>query len=149
MNIIFKKSSIDDLDLLFDWVNEDMVRKNSFSNDIITYNQHAEWFKDKINSENTKIFICYLDDKPVGQVRIDIIGMDGYIDYSVDKYYRKKGIGTIILKNIKDIILELNIKVSRLIGKVKKDNHGSINAFIKAGFQEDSSGDIKIYIKDI
>ena len=34
-----------DMDLIFQWANEPVVRKNSFTIDMIAYEEHKEWYK--------------------------------------------------------------------------------------------------------
>ena len=36
-------AEMEDMDLLFTWANEEMVRKNSFSTRKITYEEHVIW----------------------------------------------------------------------------------------------------------
>ena len=67
-------------DLLFSWVNDEMVRKNSFNTEPITYQEHTRWFKNKLNSDRSFIFICYVGERPVGQIRVDVDNNTGLIN---------------------------------------------------------------------
>ncbi|SHH20808.1 GNAT family N-acetyltransferase [Tepidibacter thalassicus] len=129
MDIQLRLANYKDCDLLFNWANDDLVRKNSFNSSKIDYSEHRKWFRSKIESNNSKIYICILNNKNIGQVRIDIEEHTGMINYSIDKDYRGLGIGTEILKLIKSQFSNLI-----LIGRVKYGNIPSIKAFEKAGY---------------
>lgn len=124
------KANIDDSELLFFWANDDDVRKNSFNTDKIIYENHLEWFKNKLCSEGTFIYILKENYNPIGVVRLEKNDNESMIiSYSIDKKHRGKGHGTELLGIIKEKFLEYN-----LIGKVKKDNISSIKAFKNAGY---------------
>lgn len=149
MKIEFKKAKNCDLDLLFEWTNDKYVRQNAFNKDAIKYEDHMMWFRNKINSLDTYMFICYLDDNPVGQVRIDNQEGLGIISYSVEKGYRGMGLGSCILENINKVIKENNIKLEKLIGKVIYSNEISQKIFKKAGFMELKREKYIEYVKKI
>ena len=44
MSVYLKEAGRKDLDLLFQWVNEPSVRKNSFSTNVVSYEEHIEWY---------------------------------------------------------------------------------------------------------
>ena len=52
--IMFRKceNNESDMKLIFDWSNDDEVRKNSFSSEKIKFEDHQKWFQKKINQEN-------------------------------------------------------------------------------------------------
>lgn len=126
-----------DCDLLFSWVNDETVRKNSLNTSIVDLDSHIKWFNSKIESSNCKMFIIIKDDIEVGQIRIDIDGNIGTINYSIDYIYRKMGIGEFALNEIKNKLPKL-----KLSGTVKKENIASIRAFQKANYKQYDNDDI-------
>lgn len=130
----FRKVTMEDMDLLYHWANDETVRKNSFCTDKIEYRDHLKWFKAKYNDENCIIFIIMNNAIPVGQIRLDINGTEAYIDYSIQKEYRNKGIGSVVLKLLEDEVIKLHNYII-LVGWVKKDNISSYNIFVKLGYQ--------------
>ncbi|WP_099190194.1 GNAT family N-acetyltransferase [Tepidibacter mesophilus] len=144
MNIKLRLASYKDCDLLFDWTNDDLVRKNSFNSSKIDYHKHKDWFKSKIESNNSKIYICMLEDKEVGQIRIEIEDDIGIIAYSIDKNYRGLGIGTKILGLIRLKFSNLN-----LIGRIKHENIPSIKAFEKSGYIKNEKEDYIEFITNL
>lgn len=134
MDISLRPVKEEDCDLLFNWANDELVRKNSFNTNIITYERHKKWFYDKLNSQQSIIYICCNRKEPIGQIRVDIADSVGIITYSIAREYRGKGYGTQLLIKIVDSIKDSNIKVDKLIGRVKYDNISSQKAFQKAGY---------------
>jgi RimJ/RimL family protein N-acetyltransferase len=117
--------------LLFNWVNDESVRKNSFNSDEISISDHFNWFKSKLNSKISQIYILSdLYKSNIGQIRVDMI--DGYyeIDYSISNKFRGKGFGGLILK-----LLEEKLGQGSLLAKVKKANLPSVKIFKNNGFQ--------------
>lgn len=114
---------------MFNWANDTEVRKNSFNNNKILYEDHIKWFNNKINSDKCIIFIVQFKYTPVGQVRIDIEGETGLISYSIDKSYRGKGLAIVMLSLLEDEIKKNGIYIYKLIGFVKFENIASQKVF--------------------
>ena len=76
----------------------------------------------------------WAEDIPFGTIRFDFTGDEAVLSYSIDKKYRGKGLGSILLKEgIRKVMDDYtNIKV--INGFVKKNNNASKNSFSKAGF---------------
>lgn len=149
MCINFRLATEKDCELLFKWVNDPKVRENSFSERMIEYKEHKRWFSEKISSDTTKIFIANKNGKDIGQIRIDIYGNIGIIDYSIAREFRGKGYGVQMLMEIIPVINEQEISITKLMGKVKYTNIPSQRAFIKAGYVEKYNRGYIEYTKDL
>lgn len=143
MVIEFRPAKEEDLDMLFSWVNDEAVRENSFNNNKVQYSDHKAWFQKKMKSSDTRIYICFEEGKAIGQIRIDIEGCTGIIDYSVAREFRGRGYGTEMLNYIVTTT-KGDTSIYKLIGRVKYGNLASQTAFRKAGFQRE---DLKEYIE--
>lgn len=116
---------------LFDWVNEEDVRKNSFNTNQISIIDHFTWFHAKIKSETTKIYLLIDEfDFAIGQIRVDKINEYYEIDYSISNPYRGRGLGNKIVELLLTRMGNVN-----LIAKVKKTNKPSIKVFTNNGFK--------------
>ena len=146
MEITFKRIQENDCDLLFKWVNDESVRKNSFNSRPITYEDHKKWFNNKLKSNNSLIYICYINGNAVGQIRIDIEEEIGFIDYSIDDNYRGKGYGTQLLIKVLEELVYSSIKIKKIIGRVKYENIASQRAFEKSGYVCDRKEDYVEYV---
>jgi len=119
-----------DCQLLYRWANEVEVRKNSFNTNKVIYEDHIDWFMNKLNSKNTFIYIFKNKEKSIGVIRLEKLESPlMLINYSIDSDYRGKGYATKLLQLIK-----IQFRDYILFGKVKKDNMGSIKAFKNAEY---------------
>jgi RimJ/RimL family protein N-acetyltransferase len=134
--ITFRPATADDCDLYFEWVNDVLVRKNSFNSDRILYDTHEKWFDEKIKNGKCKMIVAECDSAPIGQIRIDIENDEPYIDISVDKNYRGIGLGSKILLQIGPYLQSTGFHGRLLNGIVKSENKASQKAFKNAGFVE-------------
>ena len=136
MNCYLRDALKEDIDLLFQWTNEPMVRKNSFSQHNISFIEHQEWFNNIFENKNCKQYIFIVDECAVGQVRITVTGEVAEIGYSVSKEHRSLGYGRKMLELIREKVWEDFPVVKKIIGSVKCDNIASKKAFLGAGYEE-------------
>jgi len=129
-----------DFDLLFKWANDEDVRKNAFSTEIITYEIHKKWFDNILNSDSIFQFIYYYDNESVGQIRLNTDSNNAYIDYSIDRAYRGQGHGKRMLLLIEDLVRSQFPNINRLIAQVKDENIASQKAIESLDYR-------KIYIE--
>lgn len=133
-----RPAKFDDAFLLYNWANEKEVRKNAFNSEPIQYEDHIVWFKNKLDSFNTHIFILENMSVPIGQIRFDLIYSPEYfyqIDYSITIENQNKGFGTrIIALGILELIKKkVDCKIIKAL--VKTDNIASIKCFLKNKFK--------------
>jgi RimJ/RimL family protein N-acetyltransferase len=134
-SIILKEASEQDVLLYFDWVNEKIVRENSFDSRPILLDQHKRWFSNKIKDPNSLMMVAYLNQEAVGQVRFDQTDEGIYeIGFSVAKNWRGFGLGSEMIKiGVADFIKK-KPNYHKIIAKVKKENEPSKKVFAKSGF---------------
>lgn len=92
----------EDVDLLYHWVNDPMVRKNAFNTDEISYEDHCSWFARCLQREDVKIYILVKKGILVGQVRLNIENGEALIDYSIASEHRGRGLGRDIIELISE-----------------------------------------------
>ena len=143
MGLYLRRATEDDMDLLFEWANDDAVRKNAFHTEKIPYSDHVKWFAKMMADESVYQYIlCEKDTpdlisegKPVGQVRLDVEGDAAVITSSIRAGERGKGYGTELLRLVKrQAGIDKIPGVSRLVGKVKYENVASARACEQCGF---------------
>lgn len=140
-----------DVDLLYQWVNDPMVRQNAFNTDEINYEGHRCWFTQCLHREDVKIYILVKSGVSVGQVRLNIEeNGEALIDYSIASTYRGQSLGHKIIKMISKEAERMK-NVTLLVACVKSENTPSQRVFLKNEFSkcEDKQGVIKFakYIK--
>ena len=112
MGCFLRAVSMEDCDLIYEWINDEEVRKNSFQSDRIPYETHLNWFRNKMQDEKTKIYILMNNTSPVGQVRIERKNSMVHLSYLIEKNHRNKGYGVIILQLMEEELMkEKSIKI--------------------------------------
>lgn len=127
-NIFLREATERDCSLFFQWANDDDVRRNSFSPRKVELQNHIAWFNNKLNSEQSKLFVLMKNETPVGQARLDNEGGYWVVDYSIDSKFRGHGLGTVMVKKLMDT------RIRPLRAIVKKTNGASLRVFQSNGF---------------
>lgn len=142
MKLYLRKATENDVDILFKWANDEVVRKNSFCTEKIKYEDHLAWFDKLLKDSNRMQFILEQNDEGqinlIGQIRISLEenGTQAEIGYSVDSTYRGMGYGKQMLRMAAAELQRDYPGINRLIAKVKPNNVASYKAFIDNGFEE-------------
>lgn len=137
-NCSLRKVEFSDQDLLFNWINDPIVRSGSFENKSIDYNTHQSWFKKKINDKNVLIWIFEKNDIESGMVRLEKKKNHILLNYSLASNARGKKLASVMLKmsinKIRHIWKNLDIFAYTL-----PENIPSNKALLGAGFSLDIS----------
>ncbi len=127
--LYLRKAEEKDIDLLYEWANDPVVRANSFCSDPISYEDHKKWFSRVITDPAILQFILMADDVPVGQIRLTVDNESAEIGYSIAGTYRGKGYGRRILQLIAEEVHEKHPEIKKLTAKVKPGNMASRKLF--------------------
>jgi spore coat polysaccharide biosynthesis protein SpsF len=135
----FRFATQQDVDLYFNWANDEVVRKNSYNQQLVPYQNHVEWFKRKLNQPQCHFYLFLNQDNlPVGQVRIDKPENEVVIGISIDANHRGKGYASEMLIQATNHYLQKHPQAT-IYAYIKKENVASFNSFVKAGFENDTS----------
>jgi len=122
-----------DVNLIFNWSIDPLVRSQSFSSDLINFEEHEIWFKKKIINPNSLLLINEYDGNKIGLVRFEIENNKCTVGVLLDKNFRGKGLSSLML------IKSSNYYFSRfklpIYANIKVSNIPSIRAFEKAGYK--------------
>ena len=129
-----RRATIDDMDLIYDWANDPVVRSNSFNTNSIRYEDHQQWYKNVMEDASVLLYILMDDEIPIGQIRLNIQDSEAEISYSVSAEYRGKGYGKILLELIVDEVKISHPEIKTLLAKVKPDNLASNKLFVDEGY---------------
>ena len=114
MGQYLRKATIEDRDLLFQWANDPLVRKNSFSTAEIAYEEHVDWYNRVLDREDCIQYIYMDGEYPVGQARITLNGDSAEIGYSICEEMRSRGYGQKLLALISEKVLNFRMSVQYL-----------------------------------
>lgn len=118
-----------DVQLLFNWANEENVRRNSFHPKQIQYDEHLKWFHRLLISSSERIYIYVYDEEPTGQIRITMDGDVAEISYSIAIEKRCMGHAQMMLKLLEQRVQQDFPEIKRLTAKVKPSNVASLKVF--------------------
>ena len=132
-NISFKKASEKDLITVFDWSNDNLVRKNSFNSAPILFQDHEQWYSKKIKDKSTLFFIVLINQESAGLIRFEIGAKKTTIGILVDKKFRGQKMASAILIKSAELYFA-NYKLP-IFAYIKKDNLASVKSFQRAGYK--------------
>ncbi|MAZ46353.1 MAG: hypothetical protein CMM98_02095 [Rickettsiales bacterium] len=118
---------------IFTWRNDKTARANFFSSNKISFEDHSNWFKEKLNSKNSFLILLEKEDKgeKVGVVRYDKLSELYEVSININPKFRGKGLGHICLLEAEKTLKIENIFLS---AKVLDENVASHKIFIKANY---------------
>jgi RimJ/RimL family protein N-acetyltransferase len=122
------------LNITYKWAKNKIVRKYSFSKNLITKESHQNWFFKKISSPNSFYFILNYNNLPVGSFRIDLDSHKvGVLSFLIDPKFHNKGLGRFVVSQSLEIAFN-TIKLNTLIAFVMVENYNSNKIFQSLGF---------------
>ena len=124
-----------DCRLLYDWRMDPVTRAGSFGHDTFPYEEHEKWFRKLMADPCRKQFILLRMPAatPAAQLRLDLLGQEAEISYSVAAAERGKGIGTLLIQTAVSYAGNLS-GIRTLTAEVLPDNTASRRIFEKCGF---------------
>jgi RimJ/RimL family protein N-acetyltransferase len=141
-DVSLRDATEDDMMMYFEWANDPQVRSNSFNEQPIPVESHRKWFANKLKSNGTLLFVCLVNDIPVGQIRFDEAGDESFeIDFSIDSAYRGRQLGHKILIAGVRALAQRKPNTRIVKGKVKDRNEASKRSFVSAGFLDSGQSD--------
>lgn len=133
----FRMAGPEDAQLYYDWANDEVVRKNSYQQKNIPYNDHLAWFKRKLGDKTCHFYLFSVGDDYAGQVRIDEVNREIIIGISLDQQYRGKGLSAKML-TMACTAYKNEYPNSEIVAYIKQENISSYRTFLKAGFYNES-----------
>lgn len=132
----FRKATIADIKLYFDWANDSVVREKSYNSNTIDYETHKKWFESKLKDPFCLMLVFENEQKQqIGQIRIQQdTEKEALIGISIAVEHRGNGYAKHMLKLATDYFLASNQKIS-INAFIKENNLTSKYAFEKAGFE--------------
>ena len=100
LDVHLRDATINDEALLLHWSNDELVRQQSFCQDLIKPDEHGVWFKNKLLDPHAFIFIGEAENGvPLGQVRfsLNFEKKEALISISIDTFVRGMGVAEKLL----------------------------------------------------
>lgn len=148
ISITIRRANSSDLDLTYSWATNPQIRKFSFSQHQITYEEHSNWFLNRLKDIDCFYYILELKNKAIGSIRFDIKNDEALISYLLDPLYHGQDLGLLLLKNgikaLQNKVHSGSVSFKQLCGYVMGQNIPSVKAFEKLGFTKtENDGTLK------
>jgi len=121
-----------DTKLIFNWSNDPLVRAQSFYSNAIEFENHENWFKEKLQNDNSLLLINKFGENNIGLVRFELENDKCTVGILIDEKFRGKGFSSIMLIN--SSIYYFNRFSTPIFAHIKESNTASIRSFEKAGY---------------
>jgi spore coat polysaccharide biosynthesis predicted glycosyltransferase SpsG/RimJ/RimL family protein N-acetyltransferase len=127
----------EDARLLWEWANDPVTRRASFSTAPIPWEDHLAWLTTHLASA-TSLLLVGTDDagEPVGQIRFEKSGAVAEVHVSVAPGRRGQGYGATLVRVGAVRAFGHWGDIREVVGLVKVDNTLSVGAFKAAGFEQ-------------
>jgi RimJ/RimL family protein N-acetyltransferase len=128
-----REATESDAKLIFNWSNDPLVRAQSFYSKTIEFDNHKNWFKEKLQNYNSLLLINKFDESNIGLVRFELEKNMCTIGILLDEKYRGKGLSSLMLINSSAYYFK---RFSMpIFAYIKESNIASIRSFEKAGYK--------------
>ncbi len=125
----------EDKDLLLEWANDSLVRKNSFKSNQIEKDEHEKWFHRLMESSNEYIYIYVVNDCEAGYVRITLVENTAEIHYSICSAMRNNGLAKRMLNLLIEELQRNYPQIVNVIARVKSNNEISKHVLQSLGYE--------------
>ena len=133
-------AALADLALMHEWVNtDDSLKWKKDTKDIISKEDHKEWFQSRCADPVTQIWIILNNETPSGQVRLEKKGDLVYVDIYVVAGVRGTGLAGFALNESINRYTKL-FGSQKFCAIVSPKNEMSKKLFVKNGFHKDEYG---------
>jgi RimJ/RimL family protein N-acetyltransferase len=122
--IRYRPATVSDARRLFEWRNDHLTREMSRSTELVGWDEHFQWLKDRLARNKPDLYIAQIGDGPIGSFRID----GDRISYVIAPDCRGRGYAIMLLKLVRKDFGEKQAEIFRR-------NGASIKAAEQSGHQ--------------
>ena len=130
--IKIREATDSDTKLIFNWSNDPLVRAQSFYSNAIEFENHENWFKEKLQNDNSLLLINKFGENNIGLVRFELENDKCTVGILIDEKFRGKGFSSLMLINSSTYYF--NRFSTPIFAHIKESNTASIRSFEKAGY---------------
>ncbi|MBS4028928.1 MAG: UDP-2,4-diacetamido-2,4,6-trideoxy-beta-L-altropyranose hydrolase [Ignavibacteriales bacterium] len=130
-----RKATFDDCKTIFDLSNEEYVRKNSIHQNPISWNEHIQWFHNRLNDLNYELWVILAEDNSfIGQVKFQIHANRAVVSISLVARFRGRGYSSRILEKASSKLFAERSNINTIDAYIKPNNIPSVKSFERNGF---------------
>jgi UDP-2,4-diacetamido-2,4,6-trideoxy-beta-L-altropyranose hydrolase len=122
-----------DAKAIFELSNHPSVRKVSFQNAPLQWQEHLRWFEATRTDPLCGFYVAESGSEILGQVRFRLDGARAIVSISIDPRFRGKGLGSMLYYEALSAFRRRH-RAEEFVAIIRKSNHDSIAFFRKLGF---------------
>ncbi len=130
-----RPAEMDDAQLIFTWINDPAVRKQSLQSAPIDWDSHVEWLQAALVDQEKRLIIAELDGQAIGQIRFERANNRVRISFLVSPAFR----GRRIAKPMLNVAILQNDLDGEIHADVREENLPSLAVFRGLLFNETNS----------
>lgn len=127
-------ASLADEAALLRLANDPIVRRASFSDSVISPDEHHRWLMERLDDSDTLLLAATHGHELLGQVRFDVEGQRAEVSISLAEPYRGLGFAGRLLARATHTLRSARPDVDTLVAQAKADNAASLGLFESAGY---------------
>jgi UDP-2,4-diacetamido-2,4,6-trideoxy-beta-L-altropyranose hydrolase len=128
-----RPAEVEDAEPIWEIASDPTVRRAAFNTATFSFPSHERWFRDRVTSADSHIWVIERDGAVGGFVRYDRTADGAAVNIAVATAMRGRGLATELLRKTWDLACRA-LGVVRARGLVLEDNAASSRAFVKADF---------------
>jgi UDP-2,4-diacetamido-2,4,6-trideoxy-beta-L-altropyranose hydrolase len=133
-SLTFIRAAKAHLDITWQWAANPAVRAYSFNQKPIQFEEHQNWYLQKIEQDNCVYLLAKLGHEFIGSLRFDIKDNNALISYLVAPEQHGRGLGRVMLSKGLSYFAQLNTTAAMVTGYVLPQNIASVKVFERLGF---------------
>lgn len=132
-DITYRLLNESDVNLVYNWANDPVIRANSYQTDTIPFETHQTWFTAKLQDKNCLMYMCMYEGQAAGMLRYQVSEGKSVVGIQIGEEYRGKKLAVPMLIDTARFYFR---KFSEpIFAYIKVENEASKNAFEKAGYK--------------
>lgn len=145
MTMTLRNANLGDAVLLWEWRNESSTREASFHDQPVPMEDHMAWFRDALEDPEHLICIGIVDGVPIGVVRVKPEDELGVISVTIAPEARGRRLAHRLIAGACNRWFASGGGPIR--AEIKHENHPSRRAFVAAGFDPVSDGEMHMVLE--
>lgn len=138
-----RQADENDCRLIWEWANDPQARAVSFSQELIPWEEHVQWFTTKLHSPSCYFYVATdSNGVPVGQIRYDLDGREAVVSVSLAPGARGKGTGSALIAAGSRAFFQAS-EANVIHAYIKPGNEPSVRAFLKAGYRSAPTAQVR------
>jgi UDP-2,4-diacetamido-2,4,6-trideoxy-beta-L-altropyranose hydrolase len=129
-----RPAALSDARSLYNWRNDETVRRLSLNNAAIVWDDHVAWLTTKLREPDHFHWIVERSGAPCGAVRFDVADGAARVSIVIAPERRGAGLGALVLAEGEKRLLAARSDVKRFVADIRPENRASQRLFAAAGY---------------